>query len=354
MRLSTLFFFFGIALTFTVGEAFAAQKLRIAVGEITAQGELPEELPAVIASVLADALAGLDAFDVISRQDVHQVLRMSQDRQLLGCEESDCYTEIATFLAADRLATGTVSKAGDDFVLSLVLVDLASGEIENRVSANVHGGRAALLSEVRRQAGFLVAKALAARSGKLVLRVDQEGANVEIDGKLVGVTPVGQLTVPGGYHALRVAKEGFVDWSRDIAIHDDDMTDLQAFLTPSADFADEYEREAKLFRGLAWGTLGLAAASGIATIVFKTQADTAADDLRNDVALVMAGQPAQGLKGAGDFESRKEKIDLMDSVALTSVIVTVLSGVASGLFFYTGEEPGRYEAYRTVEDQASN
>ena len=80
-------------------------------------------------------------------------------------------------------------------------------------------------------------------------------------------------------------------------------------------------------------------------MTLKFRADSKADELRSDSALVAAGSPLPALGDSADFDSRKESIDTLDNAALSLAIVSVVSAVATTWFFTTGEEPGRYEAY---------
>lgn len=85
-------------------------------------------------------------FQVISSSDMAAALGLERQRQLLGCNESNCMTELGGALGVDYIARGTVAVIGNLTALSLSLQDSHGLEV-NRVSVRFPGHDAATLLE---------------------------------------------------------------------------------------------------------------------------------------------------------------------------------------------------------------
>ena len=55
-------------------------------------------------------------------------------------------------------------------------------------------------------------------SGGLVIESRPSGANVYVDGKLVGATPVSLPSVPAGSHAVRLEHDGYRRWTSSVRV----------------------------------------------------------------------------------------------------------------------------------------
>jgi hypothetical protein len=78
-------------------------------------------------------------------------------------------------------------------------------------------------------------KELASKTGWLSLRVSENGAQVEIDGKLLGVSPLPVLVrVGAGPHDVRVTKDGFSPFTTHVDVGADGTAQLDAKLQPTA------------------------------------------------------------------------------------------------------------------------
>jgi TonB family protein len=67
-------------------------------------------------------------------------------------------------------------------------------------------------------------------SAQLEITSEPSAAAVEVDGKAMGQTPLTALRVEAGRHAVRVQREGFRGWTKDIDVHAGDSVRLPARL----------------------------------------------------------------------------------------------------------------------------
>src|SRR5690606_8239504 len=139
---------------------------------------------------------------------IQQMVQFEQEKQLLGCEtDSSCLAELGGALGVAMLVTGSLGKVGSSYIINLTLTDTRTVTILAREQRQVRSADA-LMAEAESAARFLVRGLLEEQQGYLVLQSTEAGAEVEIDGRLVGVTPLARQTLAGGPHRVRLSKKG--------------------------------------------------------------------------------------------------------------------------------------------------
>jgi hypothetical protein len=144
---------------------------------------------------------------------------VAREAQLRSCTgEPGCLSAIGRKLGVKQIAAGNVGELGDSYVVNLKLVDVDTQKEIRRVSRPLRGNADELIEAVRVAAYELAApeKLL----GSLAILSDVGGAEVLLDGKAVGRTPLtrplGDLTV--GPHQLRLKARGYSDFARDVDV----------------------------------------------------------------------------------------------------------------------------------------
>ena len=323
-----------------------ADRIKLAVLDLQGKG-VEASLVQNLTDVATVSLNKLGVFDVLSRADIQQMLSFEEDKQMLGCSDASCLAEVGGALGVALLISGSVGKVGSNFLVNLTLTDTSSVKVmarEQREVATVEG----LTASVEAAARFLVRELLEGRQGYLVLKSSESGADVEIDGRIIGVTPLPRQTLSGGPHTLKVVKKGFITWARDVDIEKDQASVVDAALVPSLEFIDDYEGRASTLRTLAYiiGGVGIAAVGfGIGGWLYN---DGQARQYERDLAAANCDEGATA-DASGDctsFESRRSNIgtfDLLTQVAGFAGIAAI--GTAVFMFIYA-PEPGLYDQYR--------
>lgn len=125
-----------------------------------------------------------------------------------------------------------------------------------RSQRELTGGPTELIELANGVLKTLVRDLLAQRSGTLDVTVSESAATVSLDGVIVGATPLSPLLAPGGYHTITVEKEGFVRFTRDVEVRQDEVSSVNVRLQPSAQYKKEYLERAWTWRIGAWSALG--------------------------------------------------------------------------------------------------
>src|SRR5262249_27792995 len=149
--------------------------------------------------------------------------------------------EIGGALGVARVVTGSIGKLGNSYVLNLSLLDTKSAKVIERESRDAKS-QEELVGAAENGSKFLARSLLEGQEGDVVLRVSEVSAEVEIDGKLVGLTPLARLQMASGPHTVRVSKKGFITAAKDIVVDEREASVLDLTLIPSMDFINNYDR----------------------------------------------------------------------------------------------------------------
>jgi hypothetical protein len=123
----------------------AAAMTKIAILPIQRDGAAAAELPALIDEVLLSAVQGSGDLRVVGKSDLEVLLGSEEQRDLLGCDETTCFSEIGKTLAVDKLIAGQIAMIPDGALISLKLIDLTTAVVEGRTTQVVRGDSRAIV-----------------------------------------------------------------------------------------------------------------------------------------------------------------------------------------------------------------
>lgn len=238
----------------------SANKLAVMSAEV--KGQIDPAVVAALEDAIATEASRTSTMQVVSPSSVRLALSLQERQMLAGCSGGECFKQAATMLAADRMLTIGLQKLPNAYSLSLELVDLAAGRSQKRSSQQTELNPEALLKLARSQvAGMFGALA------KLSLWNQPLGAEVLVDGKLIGPTPVGVITFDSpGKHSIAMQGPAVTTWRADVDAQVGTDLRLRAGSQPFS----ELEQRAHLRRNWAYGLGGgaLVAAGGSAALWF--------------------------------------------------------------------------------------
>lgn len=167
------------------------------------EGEGSGSVARLVRDTVATYLAKQPGVEVLSTEDLRQVLEVEAERAALGCDTTSCLAEIAGALGADLIVHGSVGRLGSSTVVHLNLFDALAGRALGRELVQVER-----LEEIPPQVQ-VAANRLAASAG--FTRVDGE-AQAQSEERSAGPsggpsTPLligGALTAGVGVAALGV------------------------------------------------------------------------------------------------------------------------------------------------------
>lgn len=210
-------------------EAAIPQKL--AVWRIDALGIRPE-LVAQLETLFRMELDRLAKQPMPTRREIDRALT-SADQSCPG--DDRCLAVIGKKLKVDVVVTGTIGAVGDSYVLDIKAFETASARSRRIASDPLRGSPDELIEGVRVAAYRLLAPDQL--HGALQIQSDLIGAEVRLDGQLVGKTPLPQLGVirrlPLGTHKLRVDAAGYAPFEEAVDVRFQKVSQVVVRLLPS-------------------------------------------------------------------------------------------------------------------------
>ena len=196
----------------------AALNLKIAVWRFDALGIEPE-LVARLETLFRMELQRLSKVALPTRRDIERSVTTEQ-QQCTG--EEKCLAAVGKKLGVDIVITGTVGAMGSAYVLNIKAVDTATAKQVQRIQSDPLRGSPDELIEGMRVAAY---KLLAPQQlhGSIQVQTDIVGAEVRLDDKPIGKTPLPNLGViaklPLGKHQLRVQAPGYDPFDDEVDVH---------------------------------------------------------------------------------------------------------------------------------------
>jgi hypothetical protein len=211
----------------------SAKKSTVALLRIEPLG-LEPELVSRLEALFRAELERLEGAPLPSRREVDKVV--SGDAALRGCTgEPECLSAIGKKLGVQFMVSGSVGALGDSYVINLKLVEVATGKEVRRVEEPLSGAPDELIDAVRVAAYRLYAPDRL--KGSVAVLSDVNGAEVFLDGKRVGKTPlaapVANLEVRT--YKLRIAAKGYTDFIGEVEVRFQKTTQVVVSLQKAKD-----------------------------------------------------------------------------------------------------------------------
>jgi hypothetical protein len=168
---------------------------------------------ALIGRSLADAVAQEGAkapeLEVLGPADVLAKVGPDATDQLAHCRESAaCFAGHAGRLDVDRIVGGFIDRVGTNYRFGLVHVELKGGTVVARATREVPIASRRIRADVVSAAGPLL-RGEPDGTGFLELTTEEPGAEVRVDDKPAGKTPL-KAKVAAGKHKVEVTQRGKV------------------------------------------------------------------------------------------------------------------------------------------------
>nr|HEX4312320.1 PEGA domain-containing protein [Kofleriaceae bacterium] len=177
-------------------------------------------------------LGRLDKQPLPSRRDMDHAL----PADLQACSGDDkCLIAIGKKLGVGTVVAGTVATLGDAYILDIKAIDVATGKPKRIQSDPLRGTADDLIEGVRVAAYRLLAPQQL--HGAIRVQSDLVGAEVQLDGKSVGKSPLGNQGVVAnqelGVHKIHVAAPGYDPFDADVEVHFQKVATVDVHLIPS-------------------------------------------------------------------------------------------------------------------------
>lgn len=201
-----------IALLFTILVSIAcAETINVAVNELKSHG-IGETETAIISERVRSELLNTGRFRVMERGEMNTILEEQGFQQSGACSDASCLVEVGQILAVDRIITGSIGLIGSMYTLNLKMINVENGEIEATSNVDYHGDIAGFLSQSIRVGVKRLNTKQSGEGANAMLSVfsSPEGADISINGKEIGVTPLKDYSIKPGEISLILAKRDYI------------------------------------------------------------------------------------------------------------------------------------------------
>jgi len=120
-------------------KSHAPATVKIAVMEFASKGGVTQKQMEALGDMLATEIRSLGGFEVISKGDLRSVLKLEQQRQLVGCNDESCAAEIGGALGVRWVLTGNISLFGETYLLNMKMIDANRVTVVSSVSEKIKG-----------------------------------------------------------------------------------------------------------------------------------------------------------------------------------------------------------------------
>lgn len=297
----------------------AAQKTLIAIPPVTVPANAKKGLAENVRSLIVDTVKNSRSLDVA-----------------------------ADAKSADYVLGATLKSEQKQGLLDFRLTDVKTGSTIKTATRTLQSA-SALGDEVVTATQLLIRDLMPEANGQLVLNVSEKDADVSIDGKPAGVTPLGKLTLSFGDHELLIEKPRFATLKENVFVEPQRDTTLNLTLDPDKDFVAAYRSRNGVIRGLAWTGVTLAVIGAAGIFAFSMSANTLADNIQREFAALDARQAP--FEDYAPVYASQRTVKTLDTLMWASVGVAV-AGAALGITcFVIGDNPRRYDKPKKKQDK---
>lgn len=307
-------------------------------------------------------LRELEAFEVMSADDLRSLISIDRQRQLQGVE-SPALAAGVQVLGVRHQIVGTLTKTEGGFSAELRLLDTQEGKVISQKSTPTVATLEAVGKSLASVVQELVGPLLEAEQGSLLVRTREEGAELQVDGVLRGSTPMpGPLSLPRGRHRLTVKKDGFIARVGEVTIKKGQLTLEDAILVPSPEFVADYNRRNARLRIGAYVGTGLAVAAIVSALavdrlvaepryqnaflprqkVLEALSRNPSLDPSSFIDPVSADCASNPAGCRAELSSTASSLGALQAVSWTLVGVGVVAAGAAAYCWFVGEDPKRY------------
>jgi PEGA domain len=224
--------------------ASATPAPRIAVLGLDALG-MDDEKVARLEALFRMELERLAGGPTPSRREIARALRGSPLGRCAG--ENGCLAGIGRKLGVDLVVSGNVAELGDSYVVNIKVVNAATGAELRRIASDpLRGNPDELIDSVRVAAYRLLAPDRLL--GAISVLADLSGAEVVLDGRTVGRTPLARriANLSLGPHRLQVRARGYSTFAETVQVRFQKTTRVEVRLAadPNAARLDLVTRRA--------------------------------------------------------------------------------------------------------------
>ena len=196
---------FLVPISFATAEAGKdpSEKDSLAVLDLDNKGGLDGSQVILLSAAVRDEFSLSGRYEVMSPAEMNDRLQ-SRGIELTVCSTEACVRMVGKVLGVQKLVVGSIEKLGRIYILTLQLVDVLDGEIEETVSDEYIGHPRELVGPIKKIARKIARVSLPPTLEGIRIVSAPEGATVYLNGEPRGHTPLLLPELDPGEYRLRI------------------------------------------------------------------------------------------------------------------------------------------------------
>lgn len=207
------------------------KKITVAVLEFQTSGGLEKSEVSALSNRFRGILVKTQAFEVIEREKMNEVLRAQDFNMSDACNTAECAVQVGQLLGVEVMIAGDLGKIGDTYTIDLRLISVETGKILQTQTQDYQGKVDGLLGVMQTMANAIAGVAEMRVSAKkfnltitsiLPKNSKVRDAGIFIDGKLAGQNKA-ILSIAEGKHQLLVRTDSpdYTEFRQEIDLRKD-------------------------------------------------------------------------------------------------------------------------------------
>ena len=232
-------FLSSLLLPLAISSPYAKDTHTIAVVDFEARG-VPVYEAQIVAERVRAELVQSGIFMIMERGQMESILKEQGFQQSGACGDAACGVQIGQLLSVNEIVTGSLGKLGNMYTLNIKLLDVESGQILLTHNEDVSGKieDIILTKAIPRIVEKLIREISAGKqkTGTLSVTTNPPGAQIKIDSKDYGATPIKNIEFGAGTYRVVLAMPNYVTAEKTVTIEARKSTGLELLLQPTGEF----------------------------------------------------------------------------------------------------------------------
>jgi TolB-like protein len=107
------------------------------VFDLTNDAGVDKGVANTLVEIVIERITDLKKYNVVGQKDLDKMLFWEQNKQLKGCTDTSCLVQIAGAMGAQYYVEGSIGGVGDQYVVTLKLIDAGSVRVLERVTEKI-------------------------------------------------------------------------------------------------------------------------------------------------------------------------------------------------------------------------
>jgi hypothetical protein len=155
----------------------AGKRTSVAILDLEPKG-VPESEVSALSDRLRTELFMTDAFDVMERGKMQEILKEQGFQQSGACNSDACAVEVGQLIGVEKMIAGSLGKVGRTYSVNLRMINVRTGRMERSVTKDYEGDIDKLLTQVMKTVAQVMANSVSGKSAAASLATEEESKPV--------------------------------------------------------------------------------------------------------------------------------------------------------------------------------